>query len=55
MGPLFFSLYYGPLEDVTRAHGIDVMMYADDSQLYIIIKRRNRRVALDHRRPRRCL
>ena len=30
-----------------RAHGIDAMMYADDSQLYIIIKRSNRRVALD--------
>ena len=30
-----------------RAHGIDVMMYADDSHLYIIIKRSNRRVTLD--------
>ena len=30
-----------------RAHGIDTMMYADDCQLYIIIKRSNRRVALD--------
>ena len=26
---------------------MDAMMYADDSQLYIIIKRSNRRVALD--------
>ena len=30
-----------------RAHGIDPLMYADDSQLSIIIKRSNRRVALD--------
>ena len=30
-----------------RAHGIDTMMYADDCQLYITIKRSNRRVALD--------
>ena len=45
--PLLFSLYYGPLEDVIRAHGIDAMMDADDSELYIIIKRSNRLVALD--------
>ena len=45
--PLLFSLHYGPLEDVIRAHGIDAMMDADDSELYIIIKRSNRLVALD--------
>ena len=47
LGPLLFSLFYGALEDVMSALGIDAMMYADDSQLYIIIKRSNRRVALD--------
>ena len=33
--PIVF-IVYGPLEDVIRAHGIDAMMYADESQLYII-------------------
>ena len=47
LGPYCFLLYYGPLEDVIRAHGIDTMMYADDCQLYIIIKRSTGRVALD--------
>ena len=27
LGPLFVSLYFGPLEDVMRALGIDAMMY----------------------------
>ena len=42
-----FSLHCSPLEDVIRAHGIDTMMYADDCQLYVIIKLSNRRVSLD--------
>ena len=32
---------------VVSPHGIGAMMYADDSQLYIVIKRSNRHVALD--------
>ena len=39
MGPLDFILYTGPLSDVIGAHqGVRHMIYADDTQLYVIIK-----------------
>ena len=37
LGPLLFLLFFAPLEDVIRAHGLDAMMYADNTQLYITI------------------
>ena len=38
------SLYFSPpVEDVIKAHGLDCMMYADDSQLYIVINPRSDR------------
>ncbi|KAL9978237.1 hypothetical protein ACROYT_G015732 [Oculina patagonica] len=46
LGPLLFSLYFGPLQDVIKAHGLDCMMYADDSQLYIILNPAARQPAL---------
>ena len=40
------SLYFvTPVEDVIKAHGLDCMMYADDSQLYIVINPRSDRSA----------
>ncbi|KAL9965909.1 hypothetical protein ACROYT_G029771 [Oculina patagonica] len=46
LGPLLFALYFGPLQDVIKAHGLDCMMYADDSQLYIILNPAARQPAL---------
>ena len=38
LGPLLFSLYVAPLEHIFKAHAINVMTYADDTQLYLVVK-----------------
>ena len=43
LGPLLFSLFFAPVEDVIKAHVLDCMMYADDSQLYVVINPRSDR------------
>ena len=35
LGPLLFILYLGPIEDIVKSHGLDCMLYADDSELYV--------------------
>ena len=37
LGPLLFALFFAPIEDIISAHGLKVMVYADDTQLYISI------------------
>ena len=46
IGPLLFILYFAPLEHVIRSHGLDCMMYADDSQLYITFNPDHRHSAI---------
>ena len=38
LDPLLFSLYVGPLADIFKVHGINVMVYADDTQLHHVVK-----------------
>ena len=35
--PILFSLFFAPLENVILAHDLNVMTYADDTQLYVSI------------------
>ena len=37
-GPTLYSLYTAPLEDIIIRHRLDYMLFADDSQIYVVCK-----------------
>ena len=39
LGPILFTLYASPLEDIILEHELDLMLFADDSQLYLVCER----------------
>lgn len=53
LGPLLFSLYMAPIEDIIRSYNLNCMIYADDSQLYIAMSTKDRTTALE--RLRSCI
>lgn len=48
LGPLLFSLYIAPLENIISAHGFDAMIYADNTQLCIFMRKGKRVVDLEN-------
>ena len=39
LGPLLFSLYVAPIEDIIIAHSLQPMIFADDTQMYLVMQR----------------
>ena len=46
VGPLGFAMYSGPMQDIIAAHGLNCMIYADDTQMYITSPASERQIQL---------
>ena len=47
LGPMLFSLYISPIEGIIQSHGLQPMLYADDTQMYITFEKSDRSIAVD--------
>ena len=47
LGPMLFSLYISPTEGIIQSHGLQPMLYADDTQMYITFEKSDRSIAMD--------
>ncbi|PIK51808.1 hypothetical protein BSL78_11332 [Apostichopus japonicus] len=45
-GPVIFTMYSAPIEDIASSNGIECMTYADDTQLHISMNPSNRDVSV---------
>jgi hypothetical protein len=45
-GPLIFTLFSAPLQDIIASHGLQSVVYADDTQIYFIFNPADRRLAV---------
>ena len=46
LGPVLFSMYVAPVEDIVLSHGLRPMFYADDRQIYLTMRPGNRNVSI---------
>ena len=46
IGPILFTLYSAALQDIIMAHELDCIMYADDTQLYVLFHPSDKTIAL---------
>ncbi len=46
VGPILFTMYSAPLQEIITAHGLNCLTYADDTQLYVIFHPDERQSAL---------